>query len=70
MATDWVRVRHTQTRHEYTVSRLEAEADPALEILVDKDACDINGRPLPPHHRASFTPIPAPAPKHEKGNDK
>jgi len=70
MSHDWVRVRHAQTRHEYTVSRLEAGLDKDLEILPNKEAVDVNGRPLPPHNRESFTPIPAPAtPKHEKGTD-
>lgn len=74
MAADWVRVRHAVTRHEYTVDRTEAEVDKELEIL-EKEACDINGRPLPmkprvelppaggdaPSDTPSDTPIPPPA---------
>ena len=43
------------TRHEYTVDRAEAEADKKLEVL-EKEACDINGRPLPPKPRIEVTP--------------
>lgn len=82
MAADWVRVRHAVTRHEYTVDRAEAEANKDLEIL-EKEACDINGRPLPAKPRvelppaggdtSSDTPIPPPAePAYkalEKGSD-
>ena len=78
MAADWVRVRHAATRHEYTVARAEAEANKDLEIL-EKEACDINGRPLPPKPRIEVapaggdTPIPPPAePAYkalEKGSD-
>lgn len=82
MAADWVRVRHAVTRHEYTVDRAEAEANKELEIL-EKEACDINGRPLPMKPRVelpsaggdapSVPPIPPPAePVHEaleKGSD-
>lgn len=55
MAADWVRVRHAVTRHEYTVDRAEAEANKELEVL-EKEACDINGRPLPPKPRIEVTP--------------
>lgn len=82
MAADWVRVRHAVTRHEYTVDRAEAEANKDLEVL-EKEACDINGRPLPAKPRIdlapaggdapSDTPIPPPAePAYkalEKGSD-
>ena len=82
MAADWVRVRHAATRHEYTVDRAEAEANKDLEIL-EKGACDINGRPLPMKPRVelppaggdapSDTPIPPPAEPYrqalEKGSD-
>lgn len=82
MAADWVRVRHAATRHEYTVDRAEAEANKDLEIIA-KEACDINGRPLPMKPRVelppaggdapSDTPIPSPTePAYkalEKGSD-
>lgn len=61
MAADWVRVRHASTRHEYTVDRAEAEADKDLEIL-EKEACDINGRPLPMKPRVDLTPVGGDAP--------
>ena len=82
MAADWVRDRQDATRHEYTDYRAEAEANKDLEIL-EKEACDINGRPLPMKPRVelppaggdapSDTPIPPPAePVYralEKGSD-
>lgn len=82
MAADWVRVRHAVTRHEYTVDRAEVAVNKDLEIL-EKEACDINGRPLPMKPRVELppaggdalgdTPIPPPAePVYgalEKGSD-
>ena len=44
---DYVRVKHTETGHHYTVSRAKAMTDPKLRII-DAPAVDINGRPLPP----------------------
>ena len=44
---DYVRVKHTETKHHYTVSRAKAMTDPKLTII-DAPAVDINGRPLPP----------------------
>lgn len=61
MAADWVRVRHAVTRHEYTVDRAEAEANKDLEVL-DKEACDINGRPLPMKPRVELPPAGGDAP--------
>ena len=58
---DWVRVRHAVTHHEYTVDRAEAEANKDLEIL-EKEACDINGRPLPPTPRVELPPAGGDAP--------
>lgn len=58
---DWVRVRHAATRHEYTVDRAEAEANKDLEVL-DKEACDINGRPLPMKPRVELPPVGSDAP--------
>lgn len=55
MTTEWVRVRDDRTDHEYTVSRAEADMDKHLEILDDKDAVDVNGRPLPPKPRRRFS---------------
>ena len=44
---DYVRVKHAETGHHYTVSRAKAMTDPKLRII-DAPAVDINGRPLPP----------------------
>ena len=82
MAADWVRVRPAVTRHEYTVDRAEVAVNKDLEIL-EKEASDINGRPLPMKPRVELppaggdargdTPIPPPAePVYgalEKGSD-
>lgn len=44
---DYVRVKHADTGHHYTVSRAKAMTDPKLRII-DAPAVDVNGRPLPP----------------------
>ena len=44
---DYVRVKHADTGHHYTVSRAKAMTDPKLRII-DAGAVDVNGRPLPP----------------------
>ena len=44
---DYVRVKHAETGHHYTVSRAKAMTDPKLRII-DAPAVDVNGRPLPP----------------------
>ena len=44
---DYVRVKHADTKHHYTVSRAKAMTDPKLAII-DAPAVDVNGRPLPP----------------------
>ena len=44
---DYVRVKHADTKHQYTVSRAKAMTDPKLRII-DAPAVDVNGRPLPP----------------------
>jgi hypothetical protein len=41
--TEWVRVRDKSTKHEYTVGVVDPEAH---EVL-DKEAVDSNGLPLP-----------------------
>lgn len=67
MAADWVRVRHAVTHHEYTVDRAEAEASKDLEIL-EKEACDINGRPLPMKPRIDLAPAGGDAPSDAPGD--
>lgn len=47
MPTKFVRVKDTDTNHEYTVTEKFAAANDKLTVLKDKDAVDSNGRPLP-----------------------
>ena len=65
---DYVRVKHAETGHHYTVSRAKAMTDPKLRII-DAPAVDINGRPLPPTYakpRQRITADAKPAQKESK----
>lgn len=48
--TEWIRVKDTGTKHEFTVAR-ESFVKDAMEELKNKDAVDEAGNPLPakPH---------------------
>ena len=45
---DYVRVKHAETGHHYTVSRAKAIADAKNLKVIDAPAVDVNGYPLPP----------------------
>ena len=60
---DYVRVKHAETKHHYTVSRAKAMTDPKLTII-DAPAVDVNGRPLPPKaHQSLAEAVDKPKPK-------
>ena len=60
---DYVRVKHADTKHHYTVSRAKAMTDPKLTII-DAPAVDVNGRPLPPKaHQSLAEAVDKPKPK-------
>ena len=56
---DYVRVKHADTGHHYTVSRAKAMTDPKLRII-DAPAVDVNGRPLPPKPHQTLAEAVAP----------
>lgn len=63
---DYVRVKHAETKHHYTVSRAKAVTDPKLAII-DAPAVDVNGRPLPPKaHQTLAEAVDKPKPAAQK----
>lgn len=58
----WVRVRDERTGHEYTVSALQAEIEPALHVL-EKPAVGPDGHLLPAKPRIPKAPTTKPTQK-------
>ncbi len=56
---EYVRVKDKTTRHEYTIARTAYEADQEPYELLEKDATQADGTPLPPKHHVLSRPTPA-----------
>lgn len=69
MATEWVRVQHKGTGHQYSVSAQHAEANNDLKAL-DSAAVDINGRPLPAKLHVALADLPKPTAAQSKEDKK
>lgn len=48
MSDQFVRVSDPATGYQRTAHVSEVETNPALKVLADHDAVDLNGNPLPP----------------------
>lgn len=70
--TEFVRVKDPGTGHEWSAPKRWAEASDEIEVLHDKEAADLTGRPLPPKPKVNLSPLPetpAYAPPEQNGDE-